>query len=140
MRPHCVRLDHFQAALDLAAHAARLTHCTLQYRHVHAEANGAFRALLGRLLATPSAPGKYQSLSSRGQLPAANTCVFEPRGIPHGLSRGAQHGVTSAESGSTEEFGAVYEKIHRHAVLGRAWLASRSKLQSPSNDYPYVPS
>ena len=118
--------------------ARRATDTRVQYRH--AEANGVFRALLGRLLATPSAPGKYPSLFPRGQLPAADTWVFEPRGIPHGLkhglSRDAQHCMTSAEGESTEFFGAVYEKIHRHAVQGRTWLASRSMWQSPSNDYP----
>ena len=61
----CVRGGHFQEALDLTAHAARLA---ARFPHVqavqdvHAEANGAIRALLGQLLATLRAPGKLPSL------------------------------------------------------------------------------
>src|SRR6266404_670262 len=51
----CVRGGHFQEALDLASHAARLV---ARFPHVqavqdvYAEANGAIRTLLGQLLAT----------------------------------------------------------------------------------------
>lgn len=61
----CVRGGHFQEALDLTAHAARLA---ARFPHVqavqdvHAEANGAIRTLLGQLLATLRAPGKLPSL------------------------------------------------------------------------------
>ena len=61
----CVRGGHFQEALDLTAHAARLA---ARFPHVqavqdvHAEANGAIRSLLGHLLATLRAPGKLPSL------------------------------------------------------------------------------
>lgn len=61
----CVRGGHFQEALDLATHAARLA---ARFPHVqavqdvHAEANGAIRALLGQLLATLRAPGKLPTL------------------------------------------------------------------------------
>ena len=61
----CVRGAHFQEALDLAAHAARLA---ARFPHVravqdvHAEANAAIRALLGQLLATLRAPGKLPTL------------------------------------------------------------------------------
>ncbi|KAH9973379.1 Dor1-like family-domain-containing protein [Russula compacta] len=61
----CVRGSHFQEALDLATHAARLA---ARFPHVqavqdvHAEANGAIRALLGQLLATLRAPGKLPTL------------------------------------------------------------------------------
>jgi len=61
----CVRGGHFQGALDLAAHAARLAG---RFPHVqavqdvHAEANAAIRALLGQLLATLRAPGKLPTL------------------------------------------------------------------------------
>ena len=61
----CVRGSHFQEALDLTAHAARLaTRFPLMQavQHVHAKANGAIRALLGQLLATLRAPGKLPSL------------------------------------------------------------------------------
>ncbi|KAN0109625.1 Dor1 domain containing protein [Russula decolorans] len=61
----CVRGGHFQEALDLTAHAARLA---ARFPHVqavqdvHAEANGAIRTFLGHLLATLRAPGKLPSL------------------------------------------------------------------------------
>ena len=61
----CVRGGHFQEALDLATHAARLA---ARFPHVqavqdiHAEANAAIRALLGQLLATLRAPGKLPTL------------------------------------------------------------------------------
>ena len=61
----CVRGGHFQEALDLAAHAARLA---ARFPHVqavqdvHAEANAAIRALLGQLLAALRAPGKLPTL------------------------------------------------------------------------------
>jgi hypothetical protein len=61
----CVRGGHFQEAVDLTAHAARLA---ARFPHVqavqdvHAEANGAIRALLGQLLATLRAPAKLPSL------------------------------------------------------------------------------
>lgn len=61
----CVRGGHFQEALDLAAHAARLA---ARFPHVqavqdvHAEANAAIRALLGQLLATLRSPGKLPTL------------------------------------------------------------------------------
>jgi len=61
----CVRGGHFQEALDLAAHAARLAarFPRVQAVHdVHAEANSAVRALLGQLLATLRAPGKLPTL------------------------------------------------------------------------------
>jgi conserved oligomeric Golgi complex subunit 8 len=61
----CVRGGHFQEALDLTAHAARLA-ARFPYvqavQDVHAEANGAIRTLLGQLLATLRAPGKLPSL------------------------------------------------------------------------------
>ena len=61
----CVRGGHFQEALDLAAHAARLA---ARFPHVqavqdvHAEANAAIRVLLGQLLAALRAPGKLPTL------------------------------------------------------------------------------
>jgi conserved oligomeric Golgi complex subunit 8 len=61
----CVRGGHFQEALDLATHAARLA---ARFPHVqavqdvHAEANAAIRALLGQLLATLRSPGKLPTL------------------------------------------------------------------------------
>lgn len=61
----CVRGGHFQEALDLAAHAARLA---ARFPHVqavqdvHAEANAGIRALLGQLLATLRSPGKLPTL------------------------------------------------------------------------------
>ncbi|KAI0290617.1 Dor1-like family-domain-containing protein [Russula brevipes] len=61
----CVRGGHFQEALDLALHAARLA---ARFPHVqavqdvHAEADGAIRALLAQLLATLRAPGKLPTL------------------------------------------------------------------------------
>jgi hypothetical protein len=61
----CVRGGHFQEALDLTAHAARLAACfphVQAVQDVHAEANGAIRTLLGQLLATLRAPGKLPSL------------------------------------------------------------------------------
>ncbi|KAH9991099.1 Dor1-like family-domain-containing protein [Russula vinacea] len=61
----CVRGGHFQEALDLTAHAARLATRFPQVQvvqDVHAEANGAIRALLGQLLATLRAPAKLPSL------------------------------------------------------------------------------
>jgi hypothetical protein len=61
----CVRRTHFQEALDLATHAARLAARVPQVRavqDVHAEANAAIRALLGQLLATLRAPGKLPTL------------------------------------------------------------------------------
>ena len=61
----CVRGGHFQEALDLTAHAARLASrfpLMQAVQDVHAEANGAIRALLGQLLATLRAPGKLPSL------------------------------------------------------------------------------
>ena len=61
----CVRGGHFQEALDLAAHAAKLA---ARFPHVQvlqdvrAEADSAIRALLGQLLATLRAPGKLPTL------------------------------------------------------------------------------
>ncbi|KAH9971002.1 Dor1-like family-domain-containing protein [Lactifluus volemus] len=61
----CVRGGHFQEALDLASHAARLA---AQFPHVQvlqdvrAEADSSIRALLGQLLATLRAPGKLPTL------------------------------------------------------------------------------
>jgi hypothetical protein len=61
----CVRGGHFQEALDLATHAARLA---ARFPHVqavqdvHAEANAAIRTLLGQLLATLRSPGKLPTL------------------------------------------------------------------------------
>jgi hypothetical protein len=61
----CVRGGHFQEALDLTTHAARLAtrfpHVQV-VRDVHAKANGAISTLLGQLLATLRAPGKLPSL------------------------------------------------------------------------------
>ena len=60
-----LRGAHFQVALDLAAHAARLA---ARFPHVqavqdvHAEANAAIWALLGQLLATLRSPGKLPIL------------------------------------------------------------------------------
>ncbi|KAI9509139.1 Dor1-domain-containing protein [Russula earlei] len=61
----CIRGGHYQEALDLAAHAARLAarFPPVQAVHdVHAEVNSAIRALLGQLLATLRAPGKLPTL------------------------------------------------------------------------------
>jgi Dor1-like family/Galactose oxidase, central domain len=72
---------HFQEALDLTAHAARLA---TRFPHVqavqdvHAEANGAICALLGQLLATLRAPGKLPSLF-RAVSFLRRICVFPER-------------------------------------------------------------
>ncbi|KAI9459187.1 Dor1-domain-containing protein [Lactarius psammicola] len=61
----CVRAGHFQEALDLAAHAARLA---ARFPHVqavqdvHAEADSSIRALFAQLLATLRAQGKLPTL------------------------------------------------------------------------------
>ncbi|KAI0262301.1 Dor1-like family-domain-containing protein, partial [Gloeopeniophorella convolvens] len=61
----CVRGGHFQEALDLASHAARLA---ARFPHVQAvqdvraEADNSIRVLLGQLLAALRAPGKLPAL------------------------------------------------------------------------------
>jgi hypothetical protein len=61
----CVRAGHFQEALDLAAHAARLA---ARFPHVqavqdvHAEADSSIRALFAQLLATLRVQGKLPTL------------------------------------------------------------------------------
>jgi conserved oligomeric Golgi complex subunit 8 len=77
----CVRGGHFQEALDLASHAARLA---ARSRHVqavqdvHAEANVAIRALSGQLLATLRSPGKLPPLF-RATSFLRRMCVFPER-------------------------------------------------------------
>jgi conserved oligomeric Golgi complex subunit 8 len=60
-----VRGGHFQEALDLAAHAARLAMCSPHVQvlqDVHAEANSTIRMLFGQLFATLRPPGRFPTL------------------------------------------------------------------------------